>query len=655
MKFRLLTVFLLIASALCPVRAQINTDAVTEVGRNALYFEDYLLAIRYFNQVIEAKPYLATPYYLRAIAKYSLDDYAGAEADATRALDINPFLPDAWEVRGVARQCLGKNREAVADYDRALTLLPYNRQLLFSKALAEDDAGLQADSTYSTLIAEYPQFENGFVGRAQMLLHRGDTVAARADLEQALAINPNCVQALQMRAAVADTPEGALADMEQAVTVQPDRTYLRMSRAIARYNAGDLNGALADMDYVLAVEPLNYAALFNRAMLRTEMSDNDRALQDLNRLLQLKPGEPRVLFNRAVVLADKRQYDLALADADALVEAYPEMFAAYSLRGDIRRRAGLDRQADADFRRANALAHRPGREHEQVEEKQEEESLGSTANRFRALIALEEDREVEQTFNAAGLRGRVQDRNSAIEILPLYQLSYYHTDASSPAYVRQVAELNASHSLPMVVYVTYTVPTMSRQSDHDRHFASLAAMARQADHSAITHFASAMDYTALRNYPEAIAALDTVISLQPDFAPAYLQRASLRILDQQSHRGDLTVVTDAGQAQRLSAQATMILNAVLADLDRAIQLDPMMAIAHYNRGTLLLQMGAYADAIDSFSQALQIEPSLGPAYFNRGYARYSRGNRDGAESDLSRAGQLGVSQAYNLLKRMQQQ
>ena len=44
-----------------PMRAQLNTDRITAIGRNALYFEDYVLSIQYFNQVIKLKPYLAEP------------------------------------------------------------------------------------------------------------------------------------------------------------------------------------------------------------------------------------------------------------------------------------------------------------------------------------------------------------------------------------------------------------------------------------------------------------------------------------------------------------------------------------------------------------------------------------------------------------------
>ena len=81
-----------------PIAAQINTDQVMIIGRNALYFEDYILSIQYFNQVIKAKPYLAEPYFFRAVAKFYLEDYRGAEKDCDLAIERNPFIVDAYQV-----------------------------------------------------------------------------------------------------------------------------------------------------------------------------------------------------------------------------------------------------------------------------------------------------------------------------------------------------------------------------------------------------------------------------------------------------------------------------------------------------------------------------------------------------------------------------
>lgn len=49
------------------------------IGRNAIGFKDYVVAIEHFNQVIEVSPTMADPYYYRAFAKLMLGDYAGAE------------------------------------------------------------------------------------------------------------------------------------------------------------------------------------------------------------------------------------------------------------------------------------------------------------------------------------------------------------------------------------------------------------------------------------------------------------------------------------------------------------------------------------------------------------------------------------------------
>ena len=121
-------------SAPAGVLAQINTEQVVNIGRNALYFEDYVLAIQYFNQAIKAKPFLAEPYFYRSVAKISLEDYSGAEQDAGMAIERNPFIVDAYQVRGVSRQNLGNYAGAVEDYNAGLELMPEDKNLLFNRS-----------------------------------------------------------------------------------------------------------------------------------------------------------------------------------------------------------------------------------------------------------------------------------------------------------------------------------------------------------------------------------------------------------------------------------------------------------------------------------------------------------------------------------------
>ena len=83
--------------------AQINTDRVMLMGRNALYYEDYVLSIQRFNMVINAKPYLSEPYFFRGLAKFYLEDFTGAEQDCSESLFRNPYVAMSYQLRGLCR------------------------------------------------------------------------------------------------------------------------------------------------------------------------------------------------------------------------------------------------------------------------------------------------------------------------------------------------------------------------------------------------------------------------------------------------------------------------------------------------------------------------------------------------------------------------
>ena len=111
------------------VSAQINTERMMVVGRNALYFEDYVLSIQYFNQIANAKPYMYEPYFYRAIAKLSLEDYIGAEEDCNSSIERNPFVVDSYQVRGLSLIYQGKFDKAIKDYYKGLSMDPENQSL----------------------------------------------------------------------------------------------------------------------------------------------------------------------------------------------------------------------------------------------------------------------------------------------------------------------------------------------------------------------------------------------------------------------------------------------------------------------------------------------------------------------------------------------
>lgn len=121
--------------------AQLNTDRITAIGRNALYFNDYVLSIQYFNQVIKLKPYLAEPYLLRGIAKVQLSDYQGSLQDLNRAIERNPFHPGAYYTRGYIYRQMQDYEAAERDFTSALVHAPENHTYKLLRADVRAEMG----------------------------------------------------------------------------------------------------------------------------------------------------------------------------------------------------------------------------------------------------------------------------------------------------------------------------------------------------------------------------------------------------------------------------------------------------------------------------------------------------------------------------------
>ena len=654
--------------------AQINTEQVMRIGQNALYFEDYMLSIQYFNQVIQAKPYLARPYFLRAIAKLNLEDYAGAEEDATTAIDHNPFINDAYEVRGVARQNLGKLDAAIDDYRQSLKLLPENRGVIFNMALAQEENKDYegAEASFAELLRAHPNYDSGYLGRAKLRLALADTVAALEDINHALEINKNATNGYVMRADIAIHSQRdyarALDDMNEAIKLEPRYAGFFINRAFLRYNLDDYFGAMADYDYAIQLDPLNSAALFNRGLLRAEVHDNNKAIDDFSRVLQLNPDDYKALYNRALLYKEIHDYRRSNADLGRVIDAFPTFAGAYFVRSENRRLAGDMRGAEADYRKSMALAKErvpvgesvitPGGSVAADSTGVASEPQEAVAARFTSLLTIENNADIQEQYSGNSTRGRVQDRNVNIEAEPPFTLSYYTSPTEikeNSYYLREIDDINSTRMLRFSVQLTNHEPQLTDEDAIRRHFESIEYYdSYLATHKprAIDYFGRAMDFMTLHNYQAAIADLNRAIELTPDFTLAYLLRADARFKEAATAVDDTPATDRPGQRELAAQQRRHTFESIIADLDRVAELSPRMAIAHYNKGFILLEMQDYTQAVSSFNRAIELKPDMGEAYYNRGFVYFKLGNKPAGTADLSKAGELGVIPSYNLLKRM---
>ncbi|MDE6669377.1 MAG: tetratricopeptide repeat protein, partial [Muribaculaceae bacterium] len=170
----------------------------------------------------------------------------------------------------------------------------------------------------------------------------------------------------------------------------------------------------------------------------------------------------------------------------------------------------------------------------------------------------------------------------------------------------------------------------------------------------VDYLARGVLYTMLKNYDAALTDLDKAISLNPQFTVAYMARAYTRYIHGANALATATGDNDDTEASRRLAQMTAQRGVAdaLADYDVALQQDPRLIFAWFNKGNIYYALGDFTSAIQSFSEALRVDPDFGQAYFNRGISYLRMGNKPQAFADLSKAGELGVLPSYNLLKRM---
>lgn len=668
---RLFLIALLCAPLL--VTAQINTDRVMTIGRNALYFEDYVLSIQYFNQVINAKPYLHEPYFYRGLAKLNLDDFSGAEQDCSEAIGKNPFVVDYYQVRGLARIRQENLQGAVEDYNQALVYAPENigvwHNLILCKMKQEDYEAAEAD--IQRLLSISPRYVPAYLMHTEVALKQKDTLRAELCVEQALKLDKYDDGVWATRAMLRLQQElykEAEADLDQALHLAPKSAGYHINRALARYHQNNLRGAMDDYDRALDIEPGNLIGHYNRGLLRAQVGDDNCAIEDFDRVIAAEPDNMMAIFNRGILRDQTGNYQGAIEDYSVVIDEYPNFLYGYQQRAAARRKVGDRKGAEADeyhllkadIDRRNQLAAGNQKDNTQNDSDEQEKTRKRSdrnVNNYRKIVVADND-EVEQKYKNE-YRGRVQDRNVKVELEPMFVYTYYKKESEVKrgiAFSKVAEALNRKGSLPHRLLLT-NQETPLNQEQVQEHFASvneLSAAIVAHPQEADIRFARALDFYLVQDLDNALEDLTQAILSDEHFMPAYFNRAIVRCKQLEYERAERTAEqSDAGRKSLAGIKPSNVMDYELVkfDLDKVIELAPDFEYAYYNRGNLLCQQSDYHAAMVDYNKAITLNPSFAEAYYNRGLTQIFLGKVKEGLTDLSKAGELGIFSVYNIIKR----
>ncbi|MBQ9675598.1 MAG: tetratricopeptide repeat protein [Bacteroidaceae bacterium] len=656
--------------------AQINTDRVMAIARNALYFEDYVLSIQYFNQIISAKPFLYEPYFYRGMAKFYLDDYVGAENDCSMAIDRNPFVVGAYQIRGLARIRQQKYTDAIQDYTAALRLDPENVVLWHNLSLChmqQKEYGLAKDDL-NRLLEVAPRYATAYLMRGEVLLNEKDTVQALMDYDKAIELEkfePNGWSARAIVKLKQGKYSEAESDFDEAIRLSVRNAGNYINRALARFHQNNLRGAMSDYDLALDIDPGNFMGHYNRGLLRAQVGDDNRAIEDFDFVLNIDPDDMMATYNRGLLRSQTGDYRGAIMDFSKVLSVYPEFTAGYYQRAEARRKIGDSRGAQQDefaimraqIDRLNQQAN-PSQGNKNKDDIENEDAASTTRKRsdknvenYHKLV-IADDTDTNRTY-ANDSRGRVQDRNITIKPEGMFVLTFYERTAElkrTMHYYRYVDELNHNRTFYRDLLITNNEAPLdaSQVNLHftliDQHSADIVA--NESD--PMRRFMRGLDFYLVQDFSNAINDFTQSILLDDTFFPAYFMRAIVRFKQFEyqtaEHQSQQPTSPSMGQLKVDKVEA-MDYTLVRRDLDKVIDLVPDFVYGYYNRACLLTQMKEYRSAIVDYDKAIEMKPDFAEAYYNRGLTHIYLGNNRQGIADLSKAGELGIASAYNVIKR----
>lgn len=636
--------------------AQLNTDRITTIGRNALYFDDYVLSIQYFNQVIKLKPYLSEPYLLRAIAKIQLGDYTGAELDCNAAIERNPFQPGAYYTRGYIYLQTNQLEKAKNDFSEALIFAPENKTYIAMRA--DVLAGLKeyelALDDINRLLHREPKSAALHFEKGTICLRRGDTICAQNAFIKATEYdsqNPANWSALGLVQLMQDNQDEALISLSKSIDYGSKWAGDYINRGIIYYRIHNYRSALADYDKAITLSPNDAQCYYNRGVLRQELGDYNRALEDFTRAINIAPDQIEIYYQRGLVQLQLRQWQEALEDFTTIMQRYPYFLPAYYLAAQAETSLGHDKIA-FDLRQQ---AYNLEQKKDSIQSLQTTMQLAESQpqqrdhrKEFSALAAQNQEASEDENKYNSDTRGTVQKRYTDVVNEPNIFLSYYATSSQANA-LRQTNYSHASvdaynHSVQLPAPLRFTTKEVNLTADMvNQHFAQINHLSNLLDqHEEVGLLvARAFEFALVQDYSSAIDDITQAILQDGQLYFAYFCRANWRykLLEYKRAMGEAIEGAD--------------FELMLRDYDYVINHLPDFSFAYYNKANMLCIQQDFKAAISYYTRAIQVDSDFAEAYFNRGLTYIYINEIEKGIADLSKAGELGIYQSYNLISRFQ--
>jgi tetratricopeptide (TPR) repeat protein len=636
-KFRL--IFILQFIFIIPVFSQPDVKVYIQEARTLMLNNDYLDAIQKLDVCIEIRPGDYDAHYYRGVCKYYLKDNLGALDDLNNSISMfNPLLNNAYHYRSLVKYRLGDFDGAIKDINHVIEGQENDPQLYveraFFKLSNQNFNGVIGDCNTALRMKSVSGDLYLCKGMAENALNKFDS--ALINYNMALKINPKDID-IYIRIGMTDDnldkPTDAIEEYNQALKIDSASTLAYYNRAEANIKLKNDPEALKDFNRVINYDPMNAPAYFNKGVLEADNGRYEDALADFDKVLALSPKNIQALYNRAKIKQQIKDYRGALADYNSTIDLFPYLVEAYYDRARLKEIIKDYTGAKEDYKLGKLMS-----------ELSHNRDTVQKANDSTNLMHL-------LTLNSGFTNGNQKLSDTAnIDLMPVFCIIPKQDNSGksicNPIYFKKSNQEFLDFCLTNKKTTTENSTTENLPDASNEPIKDSSKQLEKLLQNAIRKTNMQLFRAALKDY-------DKIIELYPACAVAYFARGidickEVEMLGQLNGTGQDTyinktykVVNDPGNDKYKMA---------LEDFTKLIQIEPDFAYGYYDRAYVKYKLHDFDGAIDDYNNAIQIKPDLAEAFYNRGLLLYCENYKMNACEDFGKAGELGLTEAYLIIK-----
>jgi tetratricopeptide (TPR) repeat protein len=216
-----------------------------------------------------------------------------------------------------------------------------------------------AQKILDKVILSKPKNDVAYAQRARVFVRQSKYDLALSDAEKSLSLNPNNVEALNVRGVVMREAKkdanAAIADFNKAMSIDPKYYFAVFNRGLTYGVIGKTTEAIADFTKAIEILPNNPTPFYSRGVAYERQEKYNEAIADFSKVISLNEKSADAYAHRAkcYVFQLKKETDpqipLAQADAKKALELDPKQSTALAVRGFFKYFAKDYEGAIADF------------------------------------------------------------------------------------------------------------------------------------------------------------------------------------------------------------------------------------------------------------------------------------------------------------------